>query len=69
MRPRGLKVLVIDDEDAMREVLGLRLSQWGYRVSQASSAAEGWEQMARFQPAIVICDVVMHMIIQKLHIL
>ena len=59
MRPRGLKVLVIDDEDAMREVLGLRLSQWGYRVSRASSAAEGWEQMARFQPDIVICDVVM----------
>ena len=59
MRPRGLKVLVIDDEDAMREVLGLRLSQWGYRVSRASSAAEGWGQMARFQPDIVICDVVM----------
>ena len=59
MRPRGLKVLVIDDEDAMREVLGLRPSQWGYRVSRASSAAEGWEQMAGFQPDIVICDVVM----------
>ena len=59
MQASGLKVLVIDDEDAMREVLRHRLSQWGYRVSRASSAAEGWEQMAHFQPDIVICDVVM----------
>ncbi len=55
----GFRVLVIDDEDAMREVLGLRLSQWGYRVSRASSARDGWEEIGRFQPDIVICDVVM----------
>ena len=59
MQTRGLRVLVIDDEDAMREVLGLRLSQWGYRVSRAESAVQGWEQMNRLQPDIVICDVVM----------
>ena len=59
MQAGGLKVLVIDDEDAMREVLGLRLSRWGYRVSRAASAVEGWQQMAHFQPDIVICDVVM----------
>ncbi len=59
MQAKGLKVLVIDDEDAMREVLGLRLSQWGYRVSRAASATQGWEQIARLQPDIVICDVVM----------
>ena len=59
MQASGLKVLVIDDEDAMREVLGLRLSQWGYRVARAASAAQGWEQIAHFQPDIVICDVVM----------
>ena len=59
MQAKGLKVLIIDDEDAMREVLGLRLSQWGYRVSRAANAAQGWEQIAHFQPDIVICDVVM----------
>ena len=59
MQASGLKVLVIDDEDAMREVLGLRLRRWGYRVSRAASAVEGWQQMAHFQPDIVICDVVM----------
>ncbi len=59
MQVKGLKVLVIDDADAMREVLGLRLSQWGYRVSRAASAVLGWEQIVRWQPDIVICDVVM----------
>ena len=59
MQASGLKVLVIDDEDAMREVLGLRLRRWGYRVSRVASAVEGWQQMAHFQPDIVICAVVM----------
>ncbi len=59
MKTRPFKVLVIDDEDAMREVLELRLRRWGYEVSRAASAQEGWDQIAGFAPDIVICDVVM----------
>ena len=56
MRP---KILVIDDEAAMREVLEIRLAQWGYDVAVAATAAEARSAVERFEPAIVLCDVVL----------
>jgi two-component system response regulator PilR (NtrC family) len=55
----GTRVLVVDDEPAMREVLELRLAGWGFEVRTASDGAEGKELAESFQPDLVISDVVM----------
>ena len=40
-------VLVIDDEEVMREILEALLTREGYRVKLASSGEEGLEPRAR----------------------
>jgi two-component system cell cycle sensor histidine kinase/response regulator CckA len=40
-RGRGERILVIDDEDAVRNVIGLSLSHLGYHVDTAPSGLEG----------------------------
>ncbi len=59
MADRKTKILVVDDEEAMREVLEMRLGQWGFEVRAAGDGFEG-ERLARsFRPDIVISDVIM----------
>ena len=56
---RNASILVIDDEEIMREILDALLSREGYHVRLASSAAEGIE-LARSVPFdAVIVDVMM----------
>lgn len=45
-RGNGQHILVIDDEDAVRNVLSLSLKHLGYRVDVASSGAEGLAKIA-----------------------
>jgi DNA-binding NtrC family response regulator len=52
-------VLVVDDEAAMREVLELRLVEWGYRVALAGSAAEADRVVTEARPDLVVSDVVL----------
>jgi len=53
------KILVIDDEEAMREVLQVRLAGWGYEVAVAADGAEARDLLARFEPDLVLSDVVL----------
>jgi DNA-binding NtrC family response regulator len=53
------KVLVVDDEPAMREVLEMLLQDWGYDVRVAFDGVEGEEMAQAYEPDIVITDVVM----------
>ncbi|NLT33279.1 MAG: sigma-54-dependent Fis family transcriptional regulator [Acidobacteria bacterium] len=55
----GTRILVVDDEPAMREVLELRLAGWGFEVRTAPDGAQAKEAAESFQPDIVISDVVM----------
>ena len=52
-----LKVLVVDDEAAMREVLEMRLAEWGFRVVVARDGAEARLLAERERPDAVISDV------------
>jgi len=56
---RVLKILVVDDEAAMREVLEMRLESWGFDVCLAEDGARGEEMALSHNPDIVISDVVM----------
>lgn len=56
---RDTKILVVDDDAAMREVLELRLREWGYEVALAEDGKEGEKLVEEGDPDIVISDVIM----------
>jgi len=55
----NLTVLVVDDEEAMREVLRQRLTSWGAKVLLAADAAEARRQLAAAPVDAVITDVML----------
>ncbi len=59
MADQAMRILVVDDEPAMREVVEMRLSEWGYGVLLASSGAEARLLAERERPDAVISDVVL----------
>jgi PAS domain S-box-containing protein len=59
-RPReGLTVLLVDDDEDLREALRLILQQNGLVVTTAASAREAYDLVLRLQPDILLSDVAM----------
>ena len=56
------KVLVIDDEPAIREVIAITLKKFGYQVSGAANGAEGLELARKLIPDLILCDVRMELV-------
>jgi len=54
---KGKSILVIDDEKVILESLTMFLTEKGYSVENATSAAEGREKVERLKPDIVILDI------------
>lgn len=52
--PTGPRLLVVDDEDAVRGVLVRALGLWGYTVDAAASGESALEQLSR-GPATYAC--------------
>lgn len=50
-------VLVVDDEDGIRQALTRFLSRLGYHVQAASNAAEALQQLAAHHPQAMLCDI------------
>ena len=50
------RVMVIDDDNAVREILTLALQAEGYEVASASDGAEGLEKLAQRSADVVIVD-------------
>jgi len=53
------RILVIDDDDQMLEILRKMLSRAGYEVLMASNGKTGVELYRKEQPDVVITDVIM----------
>jgi two-component system, sensor histidine kinase and response regulator len=51
------RILVIDDEDWLREMVNMALSQKGYEVVEAENGALGLETARRALPDLILCDV------------
>src|SRR5256885_14968586 len=51
------KILVIDDEEWLREMVNLALSQKGYDVIEAGNGAIGIEVARKELPDLILCDV------------
>src|SRR3954451_9271227 len=56
---RRRKVVVIDDDLCMRELLTLHLRNAGYEVFAAEDAVAGGHAILRETPDVIICDVEM----------
>jgi DNA-binding NtrC family response regulator len=56
---RKTKILVVDDEETMREVFEMRLQGWGFDVRTAGDGHAAAELAQSYDPDIVISDVVM----------
>ncbi len=53
------KILVIDDDSVIRELLRRTLKKQGYDVSVASNGEEGIQKARELHPALIICDWIM----------
>ena len=53
----GVRILVVDDEADMRELMAFILEESGAEVQVAASAAEAFEKWDEFQPDLLISDI------------
>jgi signal transduction histidine kinase len=51
------RILVIDDEEWLREMVNMALSQRGYEVVEAPDGATGVETARKVLPDLILCDV------------
>lgn len=53
------KILIVDDEFGIREFLTESLNERGYETAAAVDGREGLEEAERFQPDLILLDVMM----------
>ena len=54
---KGIRILVIDDDDIFRHVMRIHLTHAGYKVETAEDAIEGGKAMLASPPDLIICDI------------
>ncbi len=59
MEKRDIKILLVDDEPDILEIVGYNLSSEGYKVITAENGAEGVEKARKEKPHLIILDVMM----------
>ena len=55
--PRGKRILVVDDEEGMRQMLSMMLTRQGYSVNDATSGNTALEKLKQGNVDIVLADV------------
>ncbi|MBD3258260.1 response regulator [candidate division GN15 bacterium] len=53
------RVMVVDDDDAVRELIRAIMTKDGYKVATARTGAEAVRQADRFHPDLIIMDITM----------
>ena len=53
------RILLIDDEDAVRDSMAAYLQESGYQILQASNGEQGLRMIDEHQPDVVLCDLKM----------
>lgn len=59
MDEQKFKILVVEDEEPIRELLKMELETEGFIVDVAANGAEGIEKVKSFRPDLIVCDVMM----------
>ncbi|MCU0770789.1 MAG: hybrid sensor histidine kinase/response regulator [Verrucomicrobia bacterium] len=57
LTPVTRRILVIDDDEAMLDLVGIALRERGFEVFQADSGAEGLRIATKKLPDLILCDV------------
>ena len=52
----GKRVLIVDDDRFITRVLRMKLEQEGFQVFVAHNGSEGFEQVTKYQPQVVVTD-------------
>jgi putative two-component system response regulator len=55
--PQGTTILVVDDEDGIRQALTRFLTRLGYVVQAAANATEALEKQSAHHPHAMLCDI------------
>jgi DNA-binding response OmpR family regulator len=53
------KILVVDDDYMIVELLEMRLKAQGYEVQKATDGDEAYKVAMSFKPHLILCDIVM----------
>ena len=53
------RILVVDDEASVRDILSRRLTQWGHEVAVANGAEAAVQEMEKTPADIIFSDVIM----------
>jgi two-component system, OmpR family, alkaline phosphatase synthesis response regulator PhoP len=59
MKKRNIKILLVDDEPDILEIVGYNLSQEGYQIATASNGKEAIAKAKKELPHLIIMDVMM----------
>jgi two-component system alkaline phosphatase synthesis response regulator PhoP len=59
MKKKDIKILLVDDEPDILEIVGYNLSQEGYKICTASNGKEAVEMAKKELPQLIILDVMM----------
>ncbi|WP_047550075.1 response regulator transcription factor [Psychroserpens sp. Hel_I_66] len=59
MKKKNIKILLVDDEPDILEIVGYNLSAEGYQVITAENGAEGVKKAKKEKPQLIILDVMM----------
>ncbi|BDC99919.1 response regulator transcription factor [Persicobacter psychrovividus] len=59
MAKTGYRVLVVDDESDIREILEYNLAKEGYEVETAKNGRKGIEKAKAFKPHLILLDIMM----------
>ena len=62
------RILVVDDDPDLVEVMRLTLEAAGYQVFSAASGAEGLEKVKEIDPDLIILDVMMDYTTEGFHV-
>ena len=59
MKKKDIKILLVDDEPDILEIVGYNLAQAGYQISTATNGKEAVKQAIKIKPHLIIMDVMM----------
>jgi two-component system, OmpR family, response regulator len=58
-QPKGVRVLVVDDEPSIVDVISMALRYHGFGVQAAGSGKEALDQVRRWRPHVMVLDVML----------
>ncbi len=59
MALKSLRILIVEDDQFLRDLLKTKLAKEGFSLSTAIDGPEGWSKIQQEKPAIVLLDIIL----------